>query len=187
MRDEYNFNLSVDNGPHYDLVAQPEEEHSLGADTTPSYSLEHEDLPEYGLESESTLDYSIRLNEAIRIIRDGGGSIFYDTTQNWNLAPQTIAEQAAIYIYSDRNVYEDEVGNPIFVPGIKVGDGSSYLIDLPFVDENVIRALANHVADTTRHITQAERIFWNNKVSSYMDSVDGENLILSKTNYVLED
>jgi len=30
------------------------------------------------------------------------------------------------------------------------------------------------------HITNQERDFWNNKVTAYEDTVDNENLILSK-------
>lgn len=56
--------------------------------------------------------------------------IQYDTTANWNAQLELIAQRGTFYVYSDHSV--DENDNP--VPGIKIGDGSSYLIDMPFVD-----------------------------------------------------
>jgi hypothetical protein len=47
---------------------------------------------------------------------------------------------------------------------MKVGDGTTYIMDLPFVVSN--------------DITEADIEAWNNKVSAKMDSADGENLIL---------
>lgn len=56
--------------------------------------------------------------------------IQYDTTANWDAQVQLIAERGTFYVYSDHSV--DENDNP--VPGLKIGDGTSYLIDMPFVD-----------------------------------------------------
>jgi hypothetical protein len=59
--------------------------------------------------------------------------IYYDTTANWNSQPQLVAEKGCIYIYSDAKIYE---GVPL--PRIKVGTGSVYLIDLMFIDSDIV-------------------------------------------------
>lgn len=109
--------------------------------------------------------------------------IYYDTTANWNANRSLIAEEGSLYIYKDYQTIYDEVGNPTYIAGIKVGDGSSYLIDMPFVSGAMTQEILNHISNTTIHVTAAEKQFWNHKVSSYMDHEADETLILSKTKY----
>ena len=98
--------------------------------------------------------------------------IFYDTTANWNAKSTLVGKQGCIYVYSDYQ--QDGDGNDI--PGIKIGDGNSYLIDAPFTD-TLYKA---HIEDTVKHITSAERTFWNNKVTCYLDPNNSETLVFSK-------
>ena len=114
-------------------------------------------------------------------------AVYYDTKANWNAHTSMISEAGAIYIYSDYKTVYDEVDNPSFIPGIKIGDGTSYLIDMPFVSDAMTMELLRHMNNAEVHITQAERTFWNNKVSSFLDAEDTENLILSKTNFAQGD
>ena len=58
----------------------------------------------------------------------------------------------------------------------KIGDGTSYLIDMPFNDD----VMSRHVADSVIHISSTERTFWNNKVTCYLDVNNLENLVFSK-------
>lgn len=116
----------------------------------------------------------------------GLGQIYYDTTSNWNRQPDLIAEQAAIYIYSDYHTFYDEVGNPIIIAGVKIGDGSSYLIDMPFITDEMTSMLLKHITNTDVHLTTAEREFWNNKISCYLDGNNVENLVFSKSNFIVE-
>ena len=109
----------------------------------------------------------------------GLGSVYYDTTAGWNEQNELIAERAAVYIYSDyQTILVDDV--PRQVAGIKIGDGTSYLIDLPFVTDAVNAALLEHLRDSSIHVTPEEKNFWNNKVSALTDKGDSENLILTK-------
>lgn len=117
----------------------------------------------------------------------GLGNVYYDTTANWDRQTSLVAEQAAVYIYSDYQIIYDEVENPIFVAGIKIGDGTSYLADIPFITDRMAEILLEHISNMTIHITAAEREFWNNKVSAYIDTEDAEALVLSKTNFIVED
>ena len=125
--------------------------------------------------------------EGILSARDLGlGNVYYDTTANWNQQLGLIAEEAALYIYSDYSYIEDEQGNITPIAGMKIGDGSSCLIDMPFISEAMSTALIEHMTDTASHTTQAEKDFWNNKVSCFLDGEDLENLIISKTEFVTQ-
>lgn len=149
-----------------------------------NYDLTVEQEPQYQLQADTDMSHALQLGEAINVIIQQGGKVYYDTKAAWDMQPQLIAEEGAIYVYSDKATIYDGVGNPVFVPGVKVGDGTSYLIDMAFVGDEILLALSNHVNNEVRHITQAERIFWNNKVSGFLDENDEETLVLSKIKYV---
>ena len=98
--------------------------------------------------------------------------LYYDTTANFNSDPSRITEEKAIYVYCDYQKDEDDND----IPGIKIGDGKGYLIDAPFIDT----LYAEHIMDRIIHITQEERMFWNDKVRCYIDFNDDiENLIFT--------
>lgn len=69
----------------------------------------------------------------------GGGKEYvkYDTTAAWNAKGNLKSERGILYVYSDHESYED-AGKTVYVPGIKVGDGTSLLSALPFI--NVLEA-----------------------------------------------
>lgn len=98
--------------------------------------------------------------------------VLYADTATWNSQAQLVSQQGYIYIYSDYK--QDSSGNDI--PGIKVGDGNAYLIDLPFST----KLIDEHIADAVAHITSAERDFWNNKVTCYIDDNNITRLVFSK-------
>ena len=147
-----------------------------------NFTLEVDGDNDYQLHADNDADYAMALQDAVNVVISQGA--YYDTTAAWNMQPDLIAERGGIYVYSDKATIYDAVGNPTLVPGIKIGDGTSYLIDMPFVGDEIIYALMQHVSNNVRHITAEERTFWNNKVSSYLDAHDSENLILSKIDYV---
>lgn len=126
---------------------------------------------------------SVELIGAMNARDLGLGNVYYDTNANWNVQPRLVAEESVIYIYSDAFYVEDEAGNRTPIAGIKIGDGTSYLIDMPFVSEAMSSTIIRHITNDTVHITAAEREFWNNKISSYLDSENSELLVLSKTSY----
>lgn len=101
----------------------------------------------------------------------GDCKVLYASTATWNSQPQLISRRGYIYIYSDYK--QNEQGQKI--PAMKVGDGSAYLIDLPFVDD----LIQKHIADNVIHITQEEREFWNNKVRCFIDPLNEHNLIFT--------
>ena len=86
-----------------------------------------------------------------------------------------IPNRGNILIYTDKETLNDNTT----VPGIKIGDGLAYGIDLPFVGDDIAEDLLSHINNTTVHITAAERTKWNNKINCE-DSVSAETLILTR-------
>lgn len=99
-----------------------------------------------------------------------------DTTENWNAQRDLIGKAGHIYVYSDY-----EIVNNVPVPAFKVGDGLAYLIDTPFVDGNMSKIDA-HIQNDEIHITDGERLFWNNKVTCFLSSGDNETVVFTKEN-----
>ena len=126
---------------------------------------------------------SVELIGALSAEELGLGRVYYDTTAHWDMQPELIGERGVVYIYSDHEWLEDEVGNRTPVAGIRIGDGGAYLIDTPFISDAMTYTIVRHISDTTIHVTPQEKAFWNNKVSSFLDRQEEETLILSKTHY----
>lgn len=101
----------------------------------------------------------------------GDCKVLYATTATWNSQPQLVSARGYIYIYSDYR----QNGQGQNIAAMKVGDGSAYLIDMPFTDD----LLYAHLANDIRHITQEEREFWNNKVRCYMDPLNEHRLVFT--------
>lgn len=125
------------------------------------------------LQSQETLSGELQRQETISgdlsipPTRTGVNPIHQDTTEAWNSQPSLIAKKGHLYFYTDYK----QVGG-VNVAGMKLGDGTSYLIDLPFEDAQ----FQEHIQDEIRHITQEEREFWNSKNRAV---ITGENLILT--------
>lgn len=97
-----------------------------------------------------------------------------DTTANWASNITFIPLKGEIIIYSDFAQKEID-GNMINVPNFKIGDGTTFAVDLPFVNDDLRDQLTAHMMNTSIHITDAEREFWNNKVRCYMDAEEDED------------
>ena len=104
-----------------------------------------------------------------------------DTTANWNTHRDFIPMRGEVIIYTDHGTVEDDQGHTINVPGVKIGDGSSYLIDLPFSGDDVryqiLTEIREHSGNTEIHVTAAEKTFWNNKLNCVTDN---ETLIINR-------
>lgn len=108
-------------------------------------------------------------------------NVIAKTTAQWRDTLTYIPPKDTILIYLDRGtITVNEVTYD--VPGIKIGDGLAYGIDLPFVGDDVkeyiLDQLETHTSNTTIHITGAERTFWNNKLNC---DINGELLILNRS------
>ena len=92
----------------------------------------------------------------------------HDTTANWNAFRTFIPKKGEIIVYSDDETVTDEHGETKNLPGIKIGDGLAYLVDLPFIGQAerdaIMQRLDAHINNTSVHITDAERQRWNDKL-----------------------
>ena len=108
-------------------------------------------------------------------------NVYTDTTENWNSKLSYIPLRGDVIIYSDNGQITDQYGETINVPGVKIGDGNAYLIDLPFVGADIryqiLTELRTHTNNAMIHITDAERQFWNNKLNC---TVNNCNLIFNR-------
>lgn len=118
----------------------------------------------------------IAITDAVDIIMSTCAPIYQDTQENWDSRRSLISENKAIYVYTNHSYMNDGYGGTKAVPALKIGDGTSYLIDLPFVNQKVEIDLANHINNYIIHVTQQDKNFWNGKVSC---SVNDETLIFS--------
>lgn len=98
-----------------------------------------------------------------------------NTTANWATKTNYIPREGEIIVYSDRDVIDG-----LNYPGVKIGDGMAYVVDLPFVGDEITdritTALNEHVNNQDIHVTQAEKVYWNNKLNC---EVNNDNLILA--------
>lgn len=104
--------------------------------------------------------------------------IHWGSSDYWNSLPDMVGQKSHIYIYSDYwSVTND--GKSVLVPNIKIGDGSAFLIDNPFITDSVEELCQMHIEDEIRHITEEERTVWNNKVRCYLSTVEGETIVFT--------
>lgn len=109
-------------------------------------------------------------------ILNGRIKIKHDTTANWNKAINFIPLAGEIIVYDDyKQIVEDGVTKN--VPGIKVGDGLAYVVDLPFTTQQTDNVLMSHINNTDIHINNVERVIWNNKVACFINPEDEENVV----------
>lgn len=109
--------------------------------------------------------------------------IYYSKTkEQWNINPQLLSKKDVLYIYTNyKKIKKQGEQDQIIIPGLKVGDGKSYLIDLPFINDvsnsDFENILLQHINNKTIHVTQEEKIFWNNKLNLFLQE---ENLVLNR-------
>ena len=94
-------------------------------------------------------------------------TVLFDTKAHWNALIDIVSVKNTVYVYTDYMQTDQGV-----VAGVKVGDGTSYIVDLPFTDT----LLQEHINNTDIHVTTEEKAFWNakNRAVAY-----GETLVLT--------
>ncbi|MBQ9301301.1 MAG: hypothetical protein IJ214_12420 [Clostridia bacterium] len=104
-----------------------------------------------------------------------------DTTAGWNARKDYIPRKGEIILYTDCGAVLDETGREIAVPGIKIGDGQAFAVDLPFTDDGtrllVLREIREHTERLDIHVTAEERRRWNAKLNY---EVADEELIFTR-------
>jgi len=78
-----------------------------------------------------------------------GGGVVMHTKAEWSELPRVLAKKGVFYVYTDYRQEENpETHEIVNIPAMKIGDGMSYVVDLPF---------------TTLAITEEDIERWNNK------------------------
>ena len=103
-------------------------------------------------------------------------NVYVRTTEEWSQDIVFVPGVGDIIVYSDRS-YEIVDGETTYIPGIKIGDGNAHVVDLPFIDDRLAEDLINHINDDSRHVTEEERTFWNNKLNY---DINDETLLLTR-------
>lgn len=105
--------------------------------------------------------------------------VHYDTKANWDRQTFLIAERGHLYIYKDAEVTYIN-GEKVVYPGIKIGDGSSYLVDMPYsIYGSDHERMIDHIHDYAIHVGRVDRVNWNDKVSATVKE-ENEELIFEK-------
>lgn len=107
---------------------------------------------------------------------------YYSKTKNeWDSDINIISEKGSFYIYSDyKIIYKDD--KEFLLPGLKIGDGKTYLIDLPFINADnsqFEQRLLDHINNNIIHVTLQEKTFWNNKLNYEFNN--DETLVFNKS------
>ena len=124
-------------------------------------------------------NHIIKIGDGVTHWNDLGSisnSVTAKTTAAWQIMYNYIPRAGEIMIYTDKGIGSDGITT---IPGIKIGDGTAYGIDLPFVGDDIATQLLEHVNDTASHVSISDRIFWNNKINC-TDTVSDEILILHR-------
>ena len=93
-----------------------------------------------------------------------GAKVYTGTTEYWSTKTTYVPKDGEIIVYTDYATVEKD-GEEILVPGVKIGDGNAYVVDLPFVDAALRDMMVDHVNDEVRHVSESDRSFWNNKLN----------------------
>lgn len=107
--------------------------------------------------------------------------VYYSkTTSEWNSDITIIGEKDVLYIYTDYKTIQQN-GKEVFLPGLKIGDGTSYLIDLPFFNDNIAfnEIVLNHIENGDIHVSENQKSFWNNKLN-YQSQLINETLVFNR-------
>lgn len=93
----------------------------------------------------------------IKNINNNKITYYSKTKEEWNSDIAFLSEKNVLYIYSNFKIFSNnEEGESIYLPGLKIGDGKSYLIDLPFLndfDNNIEKVLLDHISNNSIHIS----------------------------------
>ena len=103
-----------------------------------------------------------------------GTSVVSNTTAEWNANPLYMSEPNVIYVYTDYATSNDGV----LIPGLKVGDGMAYVVDLPFIYGSS-KDFQKHISNLGIHVADDDRELWDNKWSGYIDNDDSEKLVFT--------
>lgn len=86
---------------------------------------------------------------------NGGAGVIMKTKEEWAELPQLKSIKGCFYVYTNyREEVDPDTGEVTLIPRIKIGDGVTYVVDLPF---------------STMSITDEDIARWNDHVGVVVD------------------
>lgn len=128
-------------------------------------------------------DYKTRQWVKCSIMGGSGITCLFRTVAEWEATPNYVPGLGELAIHTDYKHIDDGNGNIINVPGLKIGDGVTPISQLMYVSgigSDSSYDFEDHIRNRIIHITNDERIKWNNKVSIDLSEIDDEVLIFTK-------
>lgn len=184
MAEEYVFNVNMESSEETFSPQLEFDNYSFLPDlgqVVSAISNEHSDLEGRNKPNQHTIESITGLQQQLSDLADlinAKASIRLGTTEYWNNNPLIVPNKGDLIVYTDYSSKE-VAGQTVYIPKMKVGDGSVVVCDLPFVGEDIELLIQAHVLDDDLHLRVGERQFWNNKVTTLLDSIDNENLIFT--------
>lgn len=121
-------------------------------------------------------EYAAAMAQIEHIIETLPNVVVCHTTAEWDEQTTYVPNSGEVIVYTDHDTKVVD-GQTVNIPGVKIGDGSAYVVDLPFIDEAVSGGLLDHIQNTSIHVTASEKEFWNNKLNCV---ITNENLVLNR-------
>ncbi len=90
------------------------------------------------------------------------------TTEEWGRQIGYIPSKGVLIIYSDYSHQIQTIDGEqtvVDIPNFKIGDGSAYVQDLPFINDDLRKDLESHIRDVNIHVTLADKLLWSNKIN----------------------
>ena len=143
--------------------------------------MEHEDLDGRNKPNQHPISSITGLQQTLSDVADlinAKASIRLGTKEYWNNNPLIVPAKGELIVYTDYSSKEVG-GETVYIPRMKIGDGQVVVCDLPFVGDDLELMIQAHILDDDLHLRHGERQFWNNKVTTLLDSIDNENLIFT--------
>lgn len=135
--------------------------------------------PKISLEGGIISSVNPLISASITRAMQSGAGIRIKKTEEWNAETSYIPPFTQIVVYSDYSRETLDDGTVIDVPNIKIGDGTTYIVDLPFIDaiDRTARGLlTEHINDRVVHTNDIERMAWNSGMN--VNAV-GEELVFN--------
>lgn len=134
----------------------------LELDTNKTLTLDINSNHNMSLDLTGNRNVALNLSVPRSIIKN---TIKTNTTEYWNSDPSFVPNKGEIIVYTDYTTKVNDEGETINIPAIKIGDGSTYCVDLPFVSDDIRDMLMVHVNNRNIHVSELEKLFWNNKLN----------------------
>jgi len=110
------------------------------------------------VETDTVTEAIGKLEKAVEDAGSGAGKTYSNSSAGWAAQPTLVSELNAIYVYTDFDSADER-----HIPAMKIGDGITRVVELPFSSAN--------------GITIAKMAEWDSKVSAAL-SLGGDTLLL---------